>query len=108
MVAQNANGRQILPNRLPQVAAQSGLYTAFADKHIGAYTIAKGPSGTGVSDYASLEVATTEPQYTDANGVSDGLVGDNGVPIYDSLKVSAISVQEFRIFKVLPCLNAET
>ncbi|GAQ78002.1 hypothetical protein KFL_000060680 [Klebsormidium nitens] len=75
-------------NTIFEVAAQSGLYTAFADKHIGAYTIAKGPSGTGVSDYASLEVATTEPQYTDANGLADGLVGDNGVPIYDSLKVA--------------------
>jgi hypothetical protein len=56
---------------------------------VGAYTIAKGPSGTGVSDYASLEIANTQPQYADANGVVDGLVGDNGVPIYDALKVRA-------------------
>lgn len=47
---------------------------------MGAYTIAKGPSGAGVSDYASLEIANTQPQYADANGVLDGLVATTACP----------------------------
>lgn len=73
--------------RLEQIAVAAGKYTAFTDKSTGGYEVARGPSGTGVSDYSSLEIKTTEPQYLDATGNSDGFVG-TGYPPYDAQKVT--------------------
>src|SRR5215831_16789540 len=63
-------------NTIFEVAHQAGLYTAWSDKHP-AYDIVNGPSGTGVSDLYTPEIAAT-----------DGTVA--GTEAYDDLKVQAI------------------
>ncbi|MDF5721584.1 MAG: alkaline phosphatase family protein [Rhizonema sp. PD37] len=44
-------------NTIFDVAKGAGLYTAFSDKHSGAYDIANGPNGNAVDDYYSPEIA---------------------------------------------------
>jgi len=44
-------------NTIFDVAKAAGLYTAYSDKHPGAYDIVNGPSGNAVDDYFSPEVA---------------------------------------------------
>lgn len=63
-------------NTIFEVAHQAGLYTAWSDKHP-AYDIVNGPSGTGVADLYTPEIASikTEVPSTEA---------------YDDLKVTAI------------------
>src|SRR5215467_12938444 len=63
-------------NTIFEVARQAGLYTAWSDKHP-AYEIVNGPSGQGVDDLFTPEIAAT-----------DGTTA--GTEAYDSLKVQAI------------------
>jgi hypothetical protein len=63
-------------NTIFEVAHQAGLYTAWADKHP-AYDIVNGPSGTGVDDLYTPEVASTDGTRL-------------GTQAYDDLKVQAI------------------
>jgi len=71
-------------NTIFEVAHNAGFVTAWSDKHIGAYTIVNGPSGTGVTDLANLEVTGVLP---------NGDLPNNDVPAnnyYDSLKVEYV------------------
>jgi hypothetical protein len=63
-------------NTIFEVAQAAGLYTAWSDDHP-AYDIVNGPSGTGVADLYTPEIAAT-----------DGTL--NGSEAYDDLKVQAI------------------
>jgi arylsulfatase A-like enzyme len=59
----DANGNVVYPhqfvnvNTIYNVVHDAGLYTAFSDKHPGAYDIANGHTGNGVDDFYSPEVA---------------------------------------------------
>ncbi|MDF5712305.1 MAG: alkaline phosphatase family protein [Rhizonema sp. NSF051] len=89
-------------NTIFDVAKGAGLYTAFSDKHSGAYDIANGPNGNAVDDYYSPEIAALV-------AIENGVLVDkstaqnksaltfNGVTsdyklteAYDDLKVTAI------------------
>jgi len=63
-------------NTMFEVARDAGLYTAWSDKHP-AYEILNGPSGKGVADLYTPEIAAT-----------DGTL--SGTEAYDDLKVTAI------------------
>jgi len=63
-------------NTIFEVARTAGLYTAWSDKHP-AYELVNGPSGTGVVDLYTPEIAAT-----------DGTLA--GTEAYDDLKVQAI------------------
>ncbi|MBV8887355.1 MAG: alkaline phosphatase family protein [Chroococcidiopsidaceae cyanobacterium CP_BM_RX_35] len=94
-------------NTIYNIAHRAGLYTAFSDKHAGAYTIAEGPGGNSIDDYYSPEINASV--ILDANGkLVDAISFDaNGKPViapnaavvtdnttytkaYDDLKVQAI------------------
>ena len=63
-------------NTIFEVARQAGLYTAWSDKHP-AYDLVNGPSGTGVADLYTPEIASTDGTRL-------------GTQAYDDLKVQAI------------------
>jgi hypothetical protein len=63
-------------NTIFEVARAAGLYTAWCDKHP-AYDIVNGPSGTGVADLFTPEIASTDGTRL-------------GTQAYDDLKVQAI------------------
>src|SRR5215467_499561 len=63
-------------NTIFEVAKQAGLYTAWSDKHP-AYDIVNGPSGQGVADLYTPEIAATDGTRL-------------GTQAYDDLKVQAI------------------
>src|SRR5215472_12747930 len=63
-------------NTIFEVARQAGLYTAWSDKHP-AYDLVNGPSGTGVADLYTPEIASTDGTRL-------------GTQAYDDLKVTAI------------------
>src|SRR5499427_9539034 len=63
-------------NTIFEVAQQAGLYTAWSDKHP-AYDIVNGPSGNGVADLYTPEIASTDGTRL-------------GTQAYDDLKVQAI------------------
>jgi len=63
-------------NTIFEVARAAGLYTAWSDKHP-AYDIVNGPSGTGVIDLYTPEIAATDGTRL-------------GTQAYDDLKVQAI------------------
>src|SRR5215510_6272636 len=63
-------------NTIFEVARQAGLYTAWSDKHP-AYDIVNGPSGKGVADLYTPEIAATDGTRL-------------GTQAYDDLKVQAI------------------
>jgi len=63
-------------NTIFEVARDAGLYTAWSDKHP-AYDIVNGPSGTGVADLYTPEIAATDGTRL-------------GTQAYDDLKVQAI------------------
>jgi hypothetical protein len=63
-------------NTIFEVARQAGLHTAWSDKHP-AYELLNGPSGKGVEDLYTPEIAST-----------DGTTA--GTEAYDALKVQAI------------------
>jgi len=63
-------------NTIFEVAQQAGLYTAWSDKHP-AYDIVNGPSGQGVADLYTPEIAATDGTRL-------------GTQAYDDLKVQAI------------------
>lgn len=87
-------------NTIFNVARSAGLYTAFSDKHAGAYDIANGPAGNGVNDYYSPEIAANV-------AIENGILVDKSTAqnpdalnsttssyllteAYDDLKVNAI------------------
>ena len=87
-------------NTIFNVAKAAGLYTAFSDKHAGAYDIANGPPGNGVDDYYSPEIAANV-------AIENGILVDKSTAhnpdalssttsnyilteAYDDLKVNAI------------------
>lgn len=63
-------------NTIFEVAQEAGLHTAWSDKHP-AYEILNGPSGKGVEDLYTPEIASTDGTLT-------------GTEAYDDLKVNAI------------------
>jgi hypothetical protein len=63
-------------NTIFEVARQAGLYTAWSDKHP-AYDLVNGPSGKGVVDLYTPEIASTDGTRL-------------GTQAYDDLKVTAI------------------
>src|SRR5215469_15613576 len=63
-------------NTIFEVARQAGLYTAWSDKHP-AYDLVDGPSGTGIADLYTPEIAATDGTRL-------------GTQAYDDLKVQAI------------------
>src|SRR5215467_608782 len=63
-------------NTIFEVAQQAGLYTAWSDKHP-AYDLVNGPSGKGVADLYSPEIAATDGTRL-------------GTQAYDDLKVRAV------------------
>jgi hypothetical protein len=94
-------------NTIFTVAHNAGLYTAFSDKHAGAYNIVQGPGGNSINDYYSPEINASV--IFDSNGkLIDAISFDaSGKPIidpnahvvtdnttytkaYDDLKVNAI------------------
>lgn len=93
-------------NTIFNVAHEAGLYTAFSDKHAGAYTIVEGLGGNSIDDYYSPEINASV--VLDANGkLVDAISIVNGKPVidpnavvvtdstkytkpYDDLKVQAI------------------
>ena len=94
-------------NTIFNVAHQAGLYTAFSDKHAGAYNIVQGPGGKAIDDYYSPEINASV--ILDSTGrLVDAISFDaNGKPVidpnaavvtdstqytkpYDDLKVQAI------------------
>ncbi|KAG0050583.1 hypothetical protein BGZ83_004641 [Gryganskiella cystojenkinii] len=62
-------------NNIFEIARKHGHITAWSDKHTGAYDIARGPSGQGLTEYYSPEVASVNASTTAA---------------YDDLHVQAI------------------
>src|SRR5579883_11846 len=93
-------------NTIFNVAHNAGLYTAFSDKHAGAYNIVQGPGGNSINDFYSPEINASV--IFDANGnLVDAVSFDaNGKPViapnahvvtdnttftkaYDDLKVNA-------------------
>lgn len=71
-------------NTIFEVAHDHGLRTAWSDKHP-AYDILNGPSGTGIDDLFTPEIASKVP------GGSGDWAGDNAdTRRYDSLKVTAV------------------
>ncbi len=94
-------------NTIFNVAHNAGLYTAFSDKHAGAYNIVQGRGGNSIDDYYSPEINASV--VLDASGkLVDAITFDaNGKPVidpnavvptdstkytkpYDDLKVQAI------------------
>jgi predicted AlkP superfamily pyrophosphatase or phosphodiesterase len=71
-------------NTIFEVAHDHGLRTAWADKHL-AYEFAKGPSGKGIDDLYTPEVAAINPE--DGNDWAATL---KDVEMYDDFKVQAI------------------
>ena len=93
-------------NTIFNVAHNAGLYTAFSDKHAGAYNIAQGRGGDSINDYYSPEINASV--ILDQNGkLKDAVSFNAGKPViapnahvvtdnttytkaYDDLKVKAI------------------
>lgn len=71
-------------NTIFEVAKAAGLRTAWSDKHP-AYDIVNGPSGNGVDDLYTPEIASDAP-----SGGGDWTTGVGVVEAYDDLKVQAI------------------
>jgi acid phosphatase len=88
-------------NTIFDVANQAGLYTAFSDKHP-SYDLANGPSGHGINDFYSPEIAASvawDPALNKLVDASDNVDNLPLVPVtsdtgltehYDDLKVQAI------------------
>ncbi|KAG0003088.1 hypothetical protein BGZ79_001686 [Entomortierella chlamydospora] len=64
-------------NNIFEIARKHGHVTAWSDKHTGAYDIARGPSGQGLTELYSPEIASVP-------------VTGNATAAYDDLHVSAI------------------
>ena len=71
-------------NTIFNVAHNAGLYTAFSDKHAGAYNIVQGPGGKSIDDYYAPEINASV--ILDANGnLIDAITFDaNGKPVIDA------------------------
>ncbi|HTA97492.1 MAG TPA: alkaline phosphatase family protein [Solirubrobacteraceae bacterium] len=73
-------------NTIFEVAVQHGMRTAWADKHP-SYSILDGPSGKGVEDLFTPEIASEPPGYS----AGDEWTSDNAATEqYDSYKVQAV------------------
>jgi hypothetical protein len=84
-------------NTVFEVAKSEGLYTAWSDKHAGAYEIVNGPSGTGVDDFYGPEINSNISSYSVVTGKPNpsctGTIWTDSicaVEFYDNLKVQAI------------------
>jgi hypothetical protein len=84
-------------NTIFEVAKSAGLYTAWSDKHAGAYQIVNGPSGTGVDDFYGPEINSNISSYFTVTGKPNpnctGVIWTDSicaVEFYDNLKVQAI------------------
>ncbi|MBR8839396.1 MAG: alkaline phosphatase family protein [Stigonema ocellatum SAG 48.90 = DSM 106950] len=94
-------------NTIFNVAHNAGLYTAFSDKHAGAYNIVQGPGGNSINDYYSPEINASVIFDSNGNLVDAVSFDANGKPVidpnarvvtdnttftkaYDDLKVNAI------------------
>ena len=104
----DANGNPVYPhsyvkvNNIFDVAKAAGLYTAYSDKHPGAYDIANGSSGNAVNDYYSPEVNAKVAIDPLTGKLVDASNNPNNLPLattttspvltaaYDDLKVQAI------------------
>lgn len=71
-------------NTIFEVAHDHGLRTAWADKHP-AYDILNGPSGTGIDDLFTPEIASKAP-----GGTGDWTADNAATQRYDALKVTAV------------------
>jgi hypothetical protein len=78
-------------NTIFEVAKAAGLYTAWSDKHAGAYQIVNGPSGTGVDDFYGPEINSNISSYTPTPPCTGTIWTDSicAVEFYDNLKVVA-------------------
>jgi hypothetical protein len=79
-------------NTIFEVAKSTGLYTAWSDKHAGAYQIVNGPSGTGVDDFYGPEIDSNIANYPPSPPPCTGTVWTDSicaVEFYDNLKVVA-------------------
>jgi len=94
-------------NTIFNVAHNAGLYTAFSDKHAGAYNIVQGRGGNSINDYYSPEINASVIFDSNGNLVDAVSFDTNGKPVidpnahvvtdnttftkaYDDLKVNAI------------------
>jgi hypothetical protein len=79
-------------NTIFEVAKAAGLYTAWSDKHVGAYEIVNGPSGTGVDDLYSPEINSNISSASPPPSCTGTIWTDSicAVEFYDNLKVQAI------------------
>jgi len=78
-------------NTIFEVAHAHGRRTAWSDKHVGAYQVVNGPSGTGVDDYFSPEINSLAAQLVGGLPVGDQFTNSHlAIKIYDSIKVKAV------------------
>ncbi len=94
-------------NTIFNVAHNAGLYTAFSDKHAGAYNIVQGRGGNSINDFYSPEINASVIFDSNGNLVDAVSFDSNGKPVidpnahvvtdnttftkaYDDLKVNAI------------------
>ncbi|MGH2414523.1 MAG: alkaline phosphatase family protein, partial [Microcystaceae cyanobacterium] len=81
-------------NTIFDVAKAAGLYTAFSDKHPGAYTIVAGPNGNAIDDFYAPEinakVAIQGGQLVDSPTGQKVTTSTTLTEAYDDLKVNAI------------------
>ena len=94
-------------NTIFNVAHNAGLYTAFSDKHAGAYNIVQGRGGNSINDFYSPEINASVIFDPNGNLVDAVSFDTNGKPViapnahvvtdnttftkaYDDLKVNAI------------------
>jgi predicted AlkP superfamily pyrophosphatase or phosphodiesterase len=104
----DADGNPVFPHQYVQVnnifdiAHAAGLYTAYSDKHPGAYDIVNGQSGNAVDDYYSPEINAKVAIDPATGKLIDASNNPNNLPLattttsvkltdaYDNLKVQAI------------------
>jgi hypothetical protein len=78
-------------NNIFEVARAHGRRTAWADKHVGAYQILRGPSGSGLDDYFAPEVNSLGNQLEPALPAGDDFTKSHlSIKLYDALKVKAV------------------
>ncbi len=79
-------------NTIFEVAKSAGMYTAWSDKHAGAYEIVNGPSGAGVDDFYGPEINSNISSYTPTPSCTGTIWTGSicAVEFYDNLKVQAI------------------
>ncbi|KAI1312245.1 hypothetical protein EDD11_003045 [Mortierella claussenii] len=94
-------------NNIFEIARKHGHITAWSDKHTGAYDIARGPSGQGLSEYYSPEIASVSADATASyddlhvNAVLNWIQGKDaagqkhiGVPSIFGANFQAVSVTQ--------------